>query len=193
GVSTVGTRRDSSGLQVQVLHDFTPGSRELGLREGDVVTNVEQVDSEWYRGSCRGSSGFFPVSYVKVMSNAPTPTNAKKARPPPATVSGPRCVARFDFEGEQSDELTFSEGDVIQLKEYMEEEWARGQIGAHTGIFPINFVDIIEDLPPLPQPQRQQSFPTKMALPGMVSSTKTQEAAKPIQSGSSGVEWAVAL
>jgi hypothetical protein len=73
-------------------------------------------------------------------------------------------VARFDFEGEQSDELTFSEGDVIQLKEYMEEEWARGQIGAHTGIFPINFVDIIEDLPPPPQPQ--QSFPTKMALPG---------------------------
>ncbi|XP_071024926.1 SH3 domain-containing protein 19-like isoform X2 [Oncorhynchus clarkii lewisi] len=194
GVSTVGSRRGSSGLQVQVLHDFTPeGPGELGLREGDVVTNVEQVDSEWYRGSCRGSSGFFPVSYVKVMSNAPTLTNTKKARPPPATVSGPRCVARFDFEGEQSDELTFSEGDVIQLKEYMEEEWARGQIGAHTGIFPINFVDIIEDLPPLPQPQRQQSFPTKMALPGMVSSTKTQEAAKPIQSGSSGVEWAVAL
>uniref|UniRef100_A0A8C7P9B8 SH3 domain containing 19 n=1 Tax=Oncorhynchus mykiss TaxID=8022 RepID=A0A8C7P9B8_ONCMY len=186
---TVGSRRGSSGLQVQVLHDFTPeGPGELGLREGDVVTNVEQVDSEWYRGSCRGSSGFFPVSYVKVMSNAPTLTNTKKARPPPATVSGPRCVARFDFEGEQSDELTFSEGDVIQLKEYMEEEWARGQIGAHTGIFPINFVDIIEDLPPLPQPQRQQSFPTKMALPGMVSSTKTQEA-----SGSSGVEWAVAL
>ncbi|XP_055764948.1 SH3 domain-containing protein 19-like [Salvelinus fontinalis] len=194
GVSTVGSRRGSSGLQVQVLHDFTPeGPGELGLREGDVVTNVEQVDSEWYRGSCRGSSGFFPANYVKVMSNAPTPTNAKKARPPPAIVSGPRCVARFDFEGEQSDELTFSEGDVIQLKEYMEEEWARGQIGAHTGIFPINFVDIIEDLPPLPQPQRQQSFPTKMALPGMVSSTKTQEAAKPIQSGSSGVEWAVAL
>ncbi|XP_052320665.1 SH3 domain-containing protein 19 isoform X4 [Oncorhynchus keta] len=192
GVSTVGSRRDSSGLQVQVLHDFTPeGPGELGLREGDVVTNVEQVDSEWYRGSCRGSSGFFPVSYVKVMSNAPTLTNTKKARPPPATVSGPRCVARFDFEGEQSDELTFSEGDVIQLKEYMEEEWARGQIGAHTGIFPINFVDIIEDLPPPPQPQ--QSFPTKMALPAMVSSTKTQEAAKPIQSGSSGVEWAVAL
>ncbi|XP_071263545.1 SH3 domain-containing protein 19-like [Salvelinus alpinus] len=192
GVSTVGSRRGSSGLQVQVLHDFTPeGPGELGLREGDVVTNVEQMDSEWYRGSCRGSSGFFPVNYVKVMSNAPTPTNAKKARPPPATVSGPRCVARFDFEGEQSDELTFSEGDVIQLKEYMEEEWARGQIGAHTGIFPINFVDIIEDLPP--PPQRQQSFPTKMALPGMVSSTKTQEAAKPIQSGSSGVEWAVAL
>ncbi|KAK6324766.1 hypothetical protein J4Q44_G00041080 [Coregonus suidteri] len=196
GASPVGSRRGSSGLQVQVLHDFTPeGPGELGLRAGDVVTNVEQVDSEWYRGSCRGSSGFFPVNYVKVMSNAPTPTNAKKARPPPATVSGPRCVARFDFEGEQSDELTFSEGDVIQLKEYMEEEWARGQIGAHTGVFPINFVEIIEDLPPppQPQPQRQQSFPIKMALPGMVSSTKTQEAAKPIQCGWSGVEWAVAL
>ena len=43
------------------------GPSELGLRAGDVVTVVEQVDSDWYRGTCRGSSGFFPVSYAKVL------------------------------------------------------------------------------------------------------------------------------
>lgn len=40
---------------------------ELSLSAGDVVTEVEQVDSQWYRGTCNGSTGFFPISYVKVL------------------------------------------------------------------------------------------------------------------------------
>lgn len=73
-------------------------------------------------------------------------------------------MARFDFEGEHSDELSFSEGDVIQLKEYVGQDWARGQIGGHTGIFPLNFVDVIEDLPPPPS----QKPSKKVALPGKI-------------------------
>lgn len=46
---------------------YTEGPGELGLRAGDIVTMVEQVDNEWYRGTCRGSSGFFPANYVKVL------------------------------------------------------------------------------------------------------------------------------
>ncbi|CAB1429780.1 unnamed protein product [Pleuronectes platessa] len=118
GSATSAAGGDGYGLKVQVIHDFTPeGPGELALREGDVVTMVEPVDSEWYRGTCRGSSGFFPVNYVKVLSNSPKTLPERKPRPPPATASGPRCVARFDFEGEHSDELSFSEGDVIQLKD----------------------------------------------------------------------------
>lgn len=76
--------------------------------------------------------------------------------------SGPRCVARFDFEGEQSDELSFSEGQVIRLMENIGEEWARGEVGGHVGIFPLNFVEVLEDLPPSP-PKNQ----TRVPLPGM--------------------------
>lgn len=46
---------------------YTEGPGELGLRAGDVVTGVEQVDGQWYRGTCRGSTGFFPISFVKVL------------------------------------------------------------------------------------------------------------------------------
>lgn len=67
-------------------------------------------------------------------------------------------MARFDFEGEHSDELTFFEGDVIQLHEYVGEEWARGQVGASVGIFPLNFVEVVEDLPPPPRQQINQTF-----------------------------------
>lgn len=56
-------------LNIIYLSDLfhTEGPGELGLTAGDVVTMVEQVDSEWYRGTCRGASGFFPVNFVKVL------------------------------------------------------------------------------------------------------------------------------
>lgn len=77
-------------------------------------------------------------------------------------------MARFDFEGEHSDELSFSEGDVIQLKEHLGEEWARGKLGVSTGIFPLNYVEVIEDLPPPPSQGKRQ--PSMIALPGMITS-----------------------
>ncbi|MEQ2212017.1 hypothetical protein XENOCAPTIV_023167 [Xenoophorus captivus] len=61
--------------------------------------------------------------------------------------SGPRCVALFDYEGEDDDELTFSQGDVIGLLELVDEEWGRGQIHGRTGIFPLNFTEVVELLP----------------------------------------------
>lgn len=79
-------------------------------------------------------------------------------------------MARFDFEGEHSDELSFSEGDVIQLKEYIGQEWARGQVGVSTGIFPLNFVEVIEDLPLPPSQQKTPTQPGKVALPGTLPS-----------------------
>jgi len=78
---------------------------------------------------------------------------------------GPRCVARFDFDGEQSDELSFSEGDMIWLKEYVGEEWARGEVNGHVGIFPLNYVDVLEDLPPATVQKPAQNN-NKFALPG---------------------------
>lgn len=60
---------------------------------------------------------------------------------------GPRCVARFEYIGDQQDELSFSEGETIILKDYVNEEWAKGELRGISGIFPLNFVEVIEDLP----------------------------------------------
>lgn len=79
-------------------------------------------------------------------------------------------MARFDFEGEHSDELSFSEGDVIQLKAYVGQDWARGQMGTFIGIFPLNLVEVIEDLPPpLSQQPRQPDDTPEAAKPAQVS------------------------
>ncbi|XP_050976412.1 SH3 domain-containing protein 19 isoform X2 [Labeo rohita] len=189
-----GVVENTGSLQVQALYDFTPeGPGELMLRAGDVVSNVEQLDGDWYMGTCRNITGFFPINYVKTLNkpvSVPAPSNEWKTKPCPEPVRGPRCVARFDFEGEQSDELSFSEGDVIQLKEYVGEEWARGEVNGHDGIFPLNFVEVVEDLPPAPV---QKSVPNKIALPGMASSSNTQMSYKATEADFNGEEWAVAL
>ncbi|XP_024914710.1 SH3 domain-containing protein 19 isoform X2 [Cynoglossus semilaevis] len=179
------------GQKMEVMFDFVPeGPGELCLKAGDIVTMVEPVDSEWYRGTCRGSTGFFPINYVKVLPDSPKTLPERK--PKPSTLSGPRCVARFDFQGEHSDELSFREGDMIQLKEYIGQDWAKGQLGVLTGLFPLSFVEVIEDLPPAPsQPQPQ---PKAIALPGMVAAQSSNaEIPKPAQVSKSNVNWVVAL
>lgn len=59
-------------------------------------------------------------------------------------------VGRFAFEGEEG-ELTFSEGDVITLMEYVNEEWGRGSLNGQTGIFPLSFIQAKEETEALPR------------------------------------------
>lgn len=47
------------------FHSEGPG--ELGLRAGDIINNVEQLDSEWYLGTSKGLTGFFPINYTKIL------------------------------------------------------------------------------------------------------------------------------
>ena len=72
--------------------------------------------------------------------------------------SGPRCVALFDYEGEEEDELTFSQGDVIALLELIGQDWGRGQIHGRIGIFPLNFAEVVE--PPEEKPTTTESTVT---------------------------------
>ena len=85
-------------------------------------------------------------------------------------LSGPRCVAVFDSEVENDDELSFREGDVISLQEYVDENWALGQLGGCSGIFPLNFVEVIQDLPSPPSQTQQPTQSIKIALPGETAS-----------------------
>ncbi|KAM4809440.1 SH3 domain-containing protein 19 [Rhinophrynus dorsalis] len=138
---------DNHAPHALVLHDFIgEQADDLSLSSGEIVYLLEKIDSEWYRGKSKGSTGIFPANHVRVLVDMPEKTHLKK-NSVASSIKGPRCKARFEFIGDQKDELSFSEGDVISLKEYISEEWARGELRGQTGVFPINFVEIIEDLP----------------------------------------------
>ncbi|XP_072262009.1 SH3 domain-containing protein 19 isoform X2 [Pyxicephalus adspersus] len=138
---------DSHIPHALVLHDYAgEQDDDLSLSSGEVVYLLEKIDKEWYKGKCKGNIGIFPANHIKVVVDVPEKLFSKR-HSSTTNIKGPRCVARFEFIGDQKDELSFSEGDTITLKEYINDEWAKGELRGHTGIFPINFVEIIEDLP----------------------------------------------
>lgn len=58
-----------------------------------------------------------------------------------------RCKALFDFTAENAGELNFKSGDIIITLEWVNEEWMNGKLGEQEGMFPLSFVEIIEELP----------------------------------------------
>ncbi|NWX01565.1 SH319 protein, partial [Caloenas nicobarica] len=139
---------DTSAPHAVVLHDFpAEHADDLDLHAGDIVCLLEKIDTEWYRGKRGNRTGIFPANFVRVVIDVPEESNRKKIPCSSRCIKGPRCVARFEFIGDQQDELSFSEGETIILKEYVNEEWAKGELRGMSGIFPLNFVEVIEDLP----------------------------------------------
>lgn len=58
-----------------------------------------------------------------------------------------KCEALFDFNAENSGELSFKTGDTIETLEWVNEEWITGRLGNQEGMFPIAFVKILKELP----------------------------------------------
>nr|XP_060634829.1 SH3 domain-containing protein 19 [Anolis sagrei ordinatus] len=139
---------DPSVPHAKVLHNFiAEQTGDLNLNSGEIVYLLEKIDDEWYRGKCRNHTGIFPASFVKVIVDIPEESNRRKVHFSSPSIVGPRCIARFEYIGDLKDELSFAEGEIIILKEYVSDEWAKGELRGISGIFPLNFVEIIEDLP----------------------------------------------
>ena len=68
---------------------------------------------------------------------------------PPSLLLSPldicRCEAQYDYEGQQSDELSIQPGDVIYVTEKIDDDWWQGNLNGTIGIFPANYVDVLEN------------------------------------------------
>ena len=54
------------------IYDFeAENAGELGFKENDIIQLISRIDDNWFEGSLKGRTGYFPVSYVEV--NIPLP------------------------------------------------------------------------------------------------------------------------
>ncbi|ELT98951.1 hypothetical protein CAPTEDRAFT_37274, partial [Capitella teleta] len=132
------------------LFDYQASQKdEISFQAGDVISLEKSVGSDWMIGSLGNRSGLFPVNFV----DQPMPEMPAAA----SALVGPRCRARFDYDGGEEGDLSFNAGDEIGLIERPSEEWLKGQLRGQSGLFPASFVDVIEDLPP-PETEAQMFF-----------------------------------
>nr|XP_006811485.1 PREDICTED: intersectin-2-like [Saccoglossus kowalevskii] len=205
------------GLQAKAIYPWrAKKDNHLSFSKGDIIDIKEQQDM-WWSGELNGQEGWFPKSYVKLISEqkregsqtpvdfldsapvsvTPTPMaaeNVNNASPaitrkhdqidttPPTETS----VAVYTYTSTEPGDLIFNAGDVITVTK-KDGDWWSGYIGDRSGIFPANYVKLIESselnsqqpepqtmtapnkLKPAPQPQavaqKLQPAPQPQAVP----------------------------
>uniref|UniRef100_A0A4W5N4J4 Intersectin-1 n=1 Tax=Hucho hucho TaxID=62062 RepID=A0A4W5N4J4_9TELE len=116
------------GLQAQALYPWrAKKDNHLNFNKSDVITVLEQQDMWWF-GEVQGQRGWFPKSYVKLISG-----------PVPQMLCFPEFIAMYTYESNEQGDLTFQQGDVIVVTK-KEGDWWTGVVSGKTGVFPSNYV-----------------------------------------------------
>uniref|UniRef100_A0A4W4HLC7 Intersectin 1 (SH3 domain protein) n=1 Tax=Electrophorus electricus TaxID=8005 RepID=A0A4W4HLC7_ELEEL len=152
------------GLQAQALYPWrAKKDNHLNFNKSDVITVLEQQDMWWF-GEVQGQRGWFPKSYVKLISgpvrksmsiesgSSDSPPSMKRPSPSPnkpmdldETLNSvclhvpSEYLAMYTYESSEQGDLTFQQGEVIAVLR-KEGDWWTGTVGGRTGVFPSNYV-----------------------------------------------------
>ncbi|XP_066033297.1 intersectin-1 isoform X1 [Chamaea fasciata] len=141
------------GLQAQALYPWrAKKDNHLNFNKNDVITVLEQQDMWWF-GEVQGQKGWFPKSYVKLISgpirkstsmdsgSSESPASLKRVASPAAkaAMSGEEYIAMYTYESSEQGDLTFQQGDLILVTK-KDGDWWTGTLGDKSGVFPSNYV-----------------------------------------------------
>ncbi|XP_070566747.1 SH3 domain-containing protein 19-like [Ptychodera flava] len=130
----------TSVLQKKVIAKETfPASTDgdLAFQKGDIITLLDKIDDNWWRGQLGDNIGIFPFNYVEeynASNNQESQTaggDAQKAR------------ALQDLTGQLHDELSFKKNDVITITEKVDGDWYRGTLNGKNGLVPSFCVEML--------------------------------------------------
>ncbi|XP_042288787.1 intersectin-1 isoform X6 [Thunnus maccoyii] len=150
------------GLQAQALYPWrAKKDNHLNFNKNEIITVLEQQDMWWLGELQTGQRGWFPKSYVKLISAtmaAPagatprsknpsesgvseSPPNGKRPSPSPTkpSESGEEYIAMYTYESSEQGDLSFQQGDIVMVTR-KEGDWWTGMVGGKTGVFPSNYV-----------------------------------------------------
>ncbi|XP_036324748.1 serine-rich adhesin for platelets isoform X2 [Rhagoletis pomonella] len=137
----------SRGVSAIVEYDYVAKEPdELDLVKGALVHNIKQMPGGWWEGTLQstGETGMFPDNFVRLIDNSDE--NIVTMRDKAATANR-RCKVIFSYTQVNDDELSLAVGDVIEFLGEVEEGWWRGRLKNKIGVFPSNFVTVIEPSP----------------------------------------------
>ena len=65
----INQQKHEGGTEAKVVATYNPQNQgELPLKPGMTVTNVEQLDRGWCKGTVGEKTGFFPAAFVEIIS-----------------------------------------------------------------------------------------------------------------------------
>lgn len=78
-------------------------------------------------------------------SGKPPPPGAGRPKPPPQKPkpSLPKCRCLYAYDAQDTDELSFNEGDTIDILKEDPAGWWRGRLRGKEGLFPANYIEKI--------------------------------------------------
>lgn len=120
--------------------DFHPAQAgDLGFARGDFIIGLNPVDDAWWCGEVFGKKGIFPLNFVWKVNEDIIEVED--------TAEKPVCMkgrVRMSLRAQLPEELDLYAGDVVNITHVVDKDWYRGESNGSTGIFPCDFVDIIE-------------------------------------------------
>lgn len=127
---------------VRVIFDYAPTSaEELEIKEGDTVDVFDMQPDGWWYGQSKGKKGYFPSNFVQDGDAAPAKSEPEQGSRENGA-SGTKCTATFDYDAVDENELSFKEGDVIDLISQAPDGWWFGSLRGRQGLFPSNYVQM---------------------------------------------------
>ncbi|XP_068201300.1 intersectin-1-like [Palaemon carinicauda] len=129
-------------------------NNHLSFNKGDRITVREQQDQWWY-GQLNNTGGWFPRSFVRMVSG-PTATTSPVTTPQEAPEEPPMpdnlihddvsefYQALYPYLSGEPGDLTFNAGEIILVVK-KEGDWWTGIINQNVGIFPSNYVEMIQN------------------------------------------------
>ncbi|XP_003387364.1 PREDICTED: SH3 domain-containing kinase-binding protein 1-like [Amphimedon queenslandica] len=161
-----------------VLFDYsTEQDDELSLNVGDIVTDVTVIEEGWCEGTLNGIRGVFPDNFVKLKPKVEAVDTSNLRTELAGNTCKRRAKVAYSYTAENPDELNLPLGSTVEVLGEEEEGWWRGKLDGREGVFPSNFVQLIEeaeekDSSPVfssitPKPAEKARPPSMIAMPGL--------------------------
>jgi len=137
--------------QEQYVHKKLDDLKSVNNTQQTNNENNQQTDNDHTKENESAQSKTNADDDSSNSSTPPTQTPNTEVARNPANQSGDKpnkacCKALYDFVPESESELPFKEGDIIELKQKVDDNWFEGQLNGRKGLFPITYVQVVVPL-----------------------------------------------